>query len=34
MFELFALICGVAMYFLPAIIAHHRQHVSSGTIYG
>jgi hypothetical protein len=32
MFELVIFVCVVAMYFLPAIIAHHRQHVSSGTI--
>ena len=33
MFKLIALICGVAMYFLPAIVAHHRRHVSSGAIF-
>jgi len=33
MFELLALICGVAMYFLPAIIAYHRHHLSSGAIF-
>ena len=32
MFELIGLIVAVVMYFLPAIVAHHRQHVSSGTI--
>ena len=32
MFALSAFICGIAMYFLPAIIAHHRQHVSAGAI--
>lgn len=32
MFELIALVFAVVMYFLPAIVAHHRQHVSSGTI--
>jgi hypothetical protein len=33
MFELLALICAVAMYFLPAIIAYHRHHLSSGAIF-
>jgi Superinfection immunity protein len=33
MFELIAFICGIAMYFVPAIIAHYRQHVSSGAIF-
>lgn len=33
MFELILFICAVAMYFLPAIIAHHRRHLSSGTIF-
>jgi len=33
MFALVAFLCGVAMYFMPAIVAHHRQHVSSGKIF-
>lgn len=33
MFELLAILFGIAMYFLPAIVAHHRQHVSSGAIF-
>ena len=33
MFELLVILCGIAMYFLPAIIAHHRRHVSSGAIF-
>ena len=33
MFELIALLFAVAMYFLPAIVAHHRQHVSAGAIF-
>ena len=33
MFELILFIGVVAMYFLPAIIAHHRRHLSSGTIF-
>ena len=33
MFGFVAFLCGVAMYFLPAIVAHHRQHVSSGAIF-
>lgn len=33
MFELLVILCGIAMYFLPAIIAHHRKHVSSGAIF-
>lgn len=32
MFTMLAFLCAVAMYFLPAIIAHHRRHVSSGAI--
>jgi len=32
-FELIALLFAVAMYFLPAIVAHHRQHVSAGAIF-
>jgi len=32
MFSLLAFTCAVAMYFLPAIIAHQRRHVSSGAI--
>ncbi len=33
MLELLAFICGVAMYFLPAIVAHYRRHLSSGAIF-
>jgi hypothetical protein len=33
MFSLLAILCGIAMYFLPTIIAHHRRHVSSGAIF-
>lgn len=33
MFTMLAFVFGVAMYFLPAIVAHHRQHVSSGAIF-
>jgi len=33
MFTMLAFLCAVAMYFLPAIIAHQRQHVSSGAIF-
>ena len=32
MFTMLAFICAVAMYFLPAIVAHQRRHLSSGTI--
>lgn len=32
MFEMLAILFGIAMYFLPAIVAHHRQHVSFGAI--
>ena len=32
MFGLIAFACGLAMYFMPAIIAHHRRHLSSGAI--
>jgi len=32
MLGLVTFLCGVAMYFLPSIMAHHRQHVSSGAI--
>lgn len=32
MFSLLAFLLAVAMYFLPAIIAHQRHHVSSGAI--
>jgi hypothetical protein len=28
-----AILFGIAMYFLPAIVAHHRQHVSFGAIF-
>jgi len=33
MFEMLAILFGIAMYFLPAIVAHHRRHVSSGAIF-
>jgi uncharacterized membrane protein len=33
MLGMLAFLCGVALYFLPAIIAHHRQHVSFGAIF-
>jgi len=33
MFTMFAFLCAVAMYFLPAIIAHQRRQVSSGAIF-
>ena len=33
MLGLIAFLFGVAMYFLPAIVAHHRQHVSFGAIF-
>lgn len=33
MFSLFAFFCAVVLYFAPAIIAHHRQHESSGKIF-
>jgi hypothetical protein len=33
MFTMLAFLCGVAMYFMPAIIAHQRRHVSSGAIF-
>ena len=33
MLGLIGFLCGVALYFLPAIIAHHRHHVSFGAIF-
>ncbi len=33
MFSMLAFLCAVAMYFLPAIIALQRRHVSSGAIF-
>jgi hypothetical protein len=30
--ELFGLVIGIALYLLPAIIAHHRHHNSAGSI--
>lgn len=32
MFTMLAFMCAVAMYFLPAIVAHQRRHNSSGAI--